>query len=219
MGPDDQAPRTRGAYAKGVARRQEILDRAIEVFAQRGGSRTSLRAIAQEVGVTHAALTHYFGSLDELLVAVYRESEQSSPDDAADEAYTAEAPAAPNGPPSGATESVSPAEMMRISAVENREIPGLVQLYSSLVASAVDGSHPSAHAFVTSRFARLRDELAERVRDLQASGAVRSDIDPGLAAALVIAASDGLQTQWLLDPSVDHEAALRLLDGLLAPPR
>ena len=71
-----ETPRSRGTYAKGVARRQEILDRAIEVFAQRGGSRTSLRAIAQEVGVTHAALTHYFGSLDELLVAVYRESAQ-----------------------------------------------------------------------------------------------------------------------------------------------
>ncbi len=212
MGPDDPAPRTRGAYAKGVARRQEILDRAIEVFAQRGGSRTSLRAIAQEVGVTHAALTHYFGSLDELLVAVYRESEQSSPADALEAQTPSDAPS----PEPGA--AVSPAEMMRVSAVENREIPGLVQLYSSLVASAVDGSHPSAHAFVTSRFARLRSELAERMRDLQASGAVRSDVDPALAAALVIAASDGLQTQWLLDPSVDHEAALRLLDGLLAAP-
>ena len=31
--PDDDAPRSRGSYAKGVARRQEILDRAIEVFA------------------------------------------------------------------------------------------------------------------------------------------------------------------------------------------
>lgn len=66
--------RPRGAYAKGIARRQEILDRAIEVFAERGADRTSLRAIAREVGVTHAALTHYFGSLEELLVAVYEES-------------------------------------------------------------------------------------------------------------------------------------------------
>ena len=37
-----------------------------------------------------------------------------------------------------------------------------------------------------------------------------------LIAALVIAASDGLQTQWLLDASVDHEAALEMLDALLA---
>jgi len=36
-----------------------------------------------------------------------------------------------------------------------------------------------------------------------------------LVAALVIAASDGLQTQWLLDDAVDHEAALAMLDRLL----
>jgi hypothetical protein len=40
---------------------------------------------------------------------------------------------------------------------------------------------------------------------------------PEAVAALVIAASDGLQVQWLLDPEVDIEASLRLLEGLLAP--
>ena len=203
-------PRHRGTYAKGVARRQEILDRAIEVFAQRGGSRTSLRAIAQEVGVTHAALTHYFGSLDELLVAVYR--------DGSERPREAEAPERPGDPPPAEADRTSPAEMMRCSAAANREIPGMVQLYSTLVSSALDGTHPAAHDFVTERFARLRSELGERVRALQASGALRADVPPDLVAALVIAASDGLQTQWLLDGDVDHEAALALLDRLLAPP-
>ena len=112
----------------------------------------------------------------------------------------------------------SPAEMMRGSAAANREIPGMVQLYSTLVSSALDGTHPAAHDFVTERFARLRSELGERVRALQASGALRADVPPDLVAALVIAASDGLQTQWLPDGDVDHEAALALLDRLLAPP-
>ena len=196
--PDDDAPRSRGSYAKGVARRQEILDRAIEVFAQRGSSRTSLRAIAQEVGVTHAALTHYFGSLDELLVAVYREAAARG-----DETEKADA---------------TPAESMRIAAAENREIPGMVELYSTLVASALGAAHPAAHAYVTERFASLRTGLTAEVEALQESGRIRPDIDPQLAAALIIAASDGLQTQWLLEPSVDHEAALALLDRLLAPP-
>ncbi|MFT4051373.1 MAG: TetR/AcrR family transcriptional regulator [Microbacterium sp.] len=204
--PEESGAATpRRSYAKGVARRQAILDRAIEVFARRGGHRTSLRAIAQEVGVTHAALTHYFGSLDELLVAVYRETERRQ-----DASPPRDAPATPQPDPT------SPAEAMRISAAENRAIPGKVELYSTLVASALDGAHPAAHAFVTERFTSLRASLAERVRALQASGALRSDVDAGLVAALVIAASDGLQTQWLLDPDVDHEAALHLLDTLLA---
>lgn len=209
-------PRARGSYAKGIARRQEILDRAIEVFAQRGGSRTSLRAIAQEVGVTHAALTHYFGSLDELLVAVYDESQRRG--DA--EERELHRVAAPGTAPADieTAAAVSPAEMMRASAAANREIPGLVQLYSSLVAAALDGTRPAAHAFITARFARLRTELADQVRAQQRAGALRGDVDADLIAALVIAASDGLQTQWLLDPTVDHEAALRMLDDLLAAP-
>jgi len=198
--PDSAPTPQRGSYAKGIARRQEILDRAIEVFAQRGARRTSLRAIAQEVGVTHAALTHYFGSLEELLVEVYRESEHRS-----------------DSPPR--SPDATPAEMMQTSAAENREIPGLVQLYSTLVAAALEDGHPAAQAFIGRRFAALREDLTARVRDLQASGHVRDDLDPGLVAALTIAASDGLQTQWLLEPSVDHEAALGLLDRLLAGPK
>ncbi|MFT4210998.1 MAG: helix-turn-helix domain-containing protein [Microbacterium sp.] len=187
-----------GRYPKGIARRQEILDKAIEVFARRGSKKTSLRAIAQEVGVTHAALTHYFGSLEELLVAVYRESERRSGE---------EKPV-----PAGA----SPAMVMRVSAERNRDIPGLVQLYSTLVAAALEEDHPAAQQFATERFARLRGEMSEQIRELQSSGRLRGDLDPALVAALVIAASDGLQTQWLLDADVDHGAALEMLDRMLA---
>ena len=200
MSGSSEPTRARGSYPKGVARRQEILDRAIAVFAQRGSERTSLRAIARDVGVTHAALSHYFGSLEELLVEVYRQSERR-----ADEAGPVPA-------------DVTPGELMRASAEENREIPGLVQLYSTLVAAALEEGHPAATEFATARFARVRGDLVDRVRHNQAAGRIRFDLDAEAIAALVIAASDGLQTQWLLEPSVDLEGALALLDRLLAPP-
>lgn len=194
-----EAPRARGAYAKGIARRQEILDRAIEVFAERGADRTSLRAIAREVGVTHAALTHYFGSLEELLVAVYEESN------------------APGRQPEPPTDDATPVEMMIESARINRAVPGLVQLYSTLVAAALEEGHPAARTFATGRFSRLRDRLADTVRQQQAGGRIRADIDPDAVAALVVAASDGLQTQWLLDETAPQHEALALLDRLLRP--
>ncbi|MFF5627157.1 helix-turn-helix domain-containing protein [Microbacterium sp. LWH10-1.2] len=200
MSGQNERPRQRGAYAKGVARRQEILDRAIEVFAARGADRTSLRAIAKEVGVTHAALTHYFGSLEELLVAVYLASgdeddeRQPIPDD------------------------MTPVELMIESARTNREVPGLVQLYSSLIATALEEGHPAAREFATTRFARLRDELSERVRLQQESGLIRDDVPPDAVAALVIAASDGLQTQWLLDDSAPQHDALAALERMLRSP-
>lgn len=198
--PDERPPTpARGSYAKGVARRQEILDRAIEVFARRGSHRTSLRAIAEEVGVTHAALRHYFGSLEELLVAVYRESERRGD----------EQPVDPD---------VTPVELLRQWTESNHEVQGLVQLYSTLVAAALEEGHPAAREFATQRFARVRANLADRVRHNQARGRFRADLDPEAVAALVVAASDGLQTQWLLDPAAPQDAALALLERLLAPP-
>ena len=198
--PDELAPAPRGSYAKGVARRQEILDRAIEVFARRGSDRTSLRAIAEEVGVTHAALRHYFGSLEELLVAVYRESETRG------------------GAGDHRDADATPVELMRDWTESNREVQGLVQLYSTLVATALEEGHPAAREFATERFSRTRADLAERVRRNQRSGRIRPDVDPVAVAALVIAASDGLQTQWLLDPDAPQDAALALLDVLLSAP-
>jgi len=199
MEDEAERPRQRGAYAKGIARRQEILDRAIEVFAARGADRTSLRAIASAVGVTHAALTHYFGSLEELLVAVYRESGTASRD-----TRTLSADA-------------TPVEHMIESARTNREVPGLVQLYSTLVATALEEGHPAAREFATTRFARLRADMAQTVRDQQRSGRMRKDVDADAVAALVVAASDGLQTQWLLDETAPQHEALALLDRLLRP--
>nr|WP_308211908.1 helix-turn-helix domain-containing protein [Microbacterium sp. HD4P20] len=197
---DEPASPPRGSYAKGVARRQEILDRAIEVFARRGSDRTSLRAIAEEVGVTHAALRHYFGSLEELLVAVYRESERRG------------------RIPEHDDPEVTPIELMRGWTESNREVQGLVQLYSTLVATALEEGHPAAREFATERFSHNRAELAERVRRNQRSGRIRADVDALAVAALVIAASDGLQTQWLLDPDAPQDAALALLELLLAAP-
>ena len=192
-------PRARGPYAKGVARRQEILDRAIEVFAQRGAEGTSLRAIAREIGVSHAALTHYFSSREDLLVEVYREAERQ---------VNAREPD-PDG--------VTAAESMAASAHRNHAVPGLVQLYSTLVAAALEPGHPEATAFATERFARVRENVTAHVRRDQRAGRVRDDLDPAAVATLIIAASDGLQTQHLLDESAPQTQAHALLVELLTP--
>jgi AcrR family transcriptional regulator len=188
-----------GTYAKGVKRRQEILDRAIEVFARRGAEGTSLRSIGEAIGVSHAALRHYFDSREQLLIEVYR---------------TAEERGVAGDPAPGDASVVG---LMTHAARRNHGVPGLVQLYSTLVASALEDGHDEARTFFGERFAGLRRLLAERVEAEQAAGRIRRDMPPVAVAALVIAASDGLQVQWLLDPGVDIEASLQLLEGLLAP--
>ena len=191
------APARRGAYDKGVRRRREILDRAIEVFAARGAEGTSLRAIGEAIGVSHAALKHYFASREELLIEVYRAAEERS---------VAGDPEPPD---------VSVVGLMTRAARRNSGVPGLVQLYSTLVAGALQEGHEPSRQFFGDRFAQLRGFLTERIEAEQRAGRIRADIAPEAAAALIIAASDGLQTQWLLDPAVDIEKSLDLLEGLL----
>ncbi|MET8152567.1 TetR/AcrR family transcriptional regulator [Actinoplanes sp. NPDC049668] len=190
-------PPRRGAYEKGVRRRREILDRAIEVFAERGAEGTSLRAIGEAIGVSHAALKHYFSSREELLIEVYRTAEERSKVE--------------DRPPA----DVTVVGLMTHAARRNHGVPGLVQLYSTLVAGALEEGNELSRAFFGERFAQLRRFLAHRVEAEQAAGRIRPDIAPEAAAALIIAASDGLQTQWLLDPRIDIEKSLELLEGLL----
>ncbi len=188
----------RGPYAKGVARRAQIIDSAIAQFASRGVDGTSLRTLGDAIGVSHATLRHYFASRDELLIEVYRAHEE-------------------RGSETDCTPDTRGAvELMIESAEGNRTIPGLVRLYATLTTDALQESHPLTAEFVRERFEGVRAGLAQRVRDAQAAGRIAADVDPDDAAALVAAASDGLQVQWLLAPdTVDVRRSLLLLERLL----
>ncbi|MCZ4327771.1 TetR/AcrR family transcriptional regulator [Brachybacterium paraconglomeratum] len=194
-----------GSYSKGIARRQEILDRAIEVFRDRGADGTSLRRIAEAIGVSHGALLHYFSSREELLVAVYEHAERRRDLDR----LVREGPSA--------LDDERAVDVMANAALANLEVPGLVQLYSTLVATSLESERGPAKEFFTARFENVRRGLATRLREDQAAGWVRADVDPEQMAALIVAASDGLQIQWLLEPSIQLQQTLELFAVLLEP--
>ena len=58
-----------------VARRRQLLDALIDVFADGGIGDRSLREIAEAVGTSHRMLLHHFRSRDELLLAIVEEVE------------------------------------------------------------------------------------------------------------------------------------------------
>ena len=51
--------------------RQDILDASLVLFAEQGYDKTSLREIAEQVGVTKAALYYHFPSKEQILVALF----------------------------------------------------------------------------------------------------------------------------------------------------
>src|SRR5437764_10440746 len=55
-------------------KRRVILDAAVRVFARKGFHASRVGDIAEEAGVAHGLLYHYFASKDELLEIVFRET-------------------------------------------------------------------------------------------------------------------------------------------------
>lgn len=188
----------RGSYAKGIAKREEILETALAVIAQSGYKNTSVRELADAVGLSQAGLLHYFTSKDELFAEILRKRDE------ADIAKYSNTP------------DVSIFESIRNVVAHNAEVAGLVKLYVQLSSDAVQPDH-AAHQFFVQRQRAFREELESNIRDSQASGLTRADVDPAKVATMTLALADGLQSQWLLDPEMDMAAHIDAFLALLAP--
>ncbi|MGN8553126.1 UNVERIFIED_CONTAM: TetR/AcrR family transcriptional regulator [Microbacterium sp. SLM126] len=186
----------RGPYAKGVAKREEILTVALEHFARRGYDRASVREIARESGLSQAGLLHHFSSKQELFLEVIRRRDDR------------------DGDPVNHRHLHSVDHL--IAAVEhNVDEPGLVRLFVTMSAESVD--EPSvARSFFESRYEWLRGELRADIQARQDAGEVSASLDADDLASLMVAAADGLQLQWLLQPEkVDMPRRLKTLWSLM----
>lgn len=205
---------TDGRYPKGVLKREQILDTALEVFADEGYRGTSLRTVATRCGLSVAGVLHYFDSREDLLTQVVLRRDQGLP-------------TSPGPRGLGSTEAELPElpELPEPLALlgglrANTATPGLVELFVSLTAAARDHDHP-AHEVLAGRYTAMRERMIEAVRGFQDSGALAAHLDPEGIARLVIAVADGAQLQWMVDDSASLEGPLRtlLVDvlGLEAP--
>ena len=212
---------TRGPYAKGIVKRQEILDAALAVIAEHGYSGATVRHIADRVGLSQNGLLHYFGSKDALFVDVLRRRDEL---DAGSFGPDADGAAPDDADAVGPTTDGADAELQAFATRvvdlvrHNADVPGLVHLFAQLTADASDRDHP-AHGFLGDRYATIRATATRRIARLQAAGQVRPDLDPAQAASMLWALVDGLQNQWLYDRDVDMAAGVATFLALLAPTR
>ena len=75
-------------------------------------------------------------------------------------------------------------------------------------AEAVNPDHP-AHEYVVGLARRFRAHLRADLAAEQAAGRIREDLDLELTATQLVALIEGLQSEWLLDRSVDMSAVVR----------
>jgi len=190
-----EAPgRTRGEYAKSSARRQTILEAAVEVFAASGFHKGSLRDVADRAGLSQAGVLHHFPSKHHLVAAVL-----TWRDDESRHRFVENVP--------GGIETVR--ALVALIEFNQRKTPELVELYATLSAEATSSDHP-VHEYFIRRYTWVIGYVQRAFERLAGSGELRADVEPAAAARWVVALMDGLQIQWLYDrDSVDMAAHVR----------
>jgi len=161
-------------------KRRQLLDAAVRVFARKGFHASRVGDIAEEAGVAHGLLYHYFKSKDQVLEAVFHENwsvllariamVEESDEPAAD-------------------------QLRHIAAILLRtwlHLPDVVRV----VIQEFGRSRELAE-----RLAELTQPIDVIQRVIErgiARGEFRADVDPRFAAAVVYGSIDELLTTWVL---------------------
>ena len=180
------AERQPGAEEK----RRRILEAAVRVFARRGFHASRVGDIAEEAGVAHGLLYHYFSSKDEVLQTVFRENwaellerfeQVEASDEPADEKLHG---------------------LLKILLRTWRNDPDLVTVMvrevarSQLLQEQVED--------VREAFAILQRVIEEG----QSTGVFRRDLDARLASWVVYGGLEEVLTGWVLGQLPDGEDAV-----------
>jgi AcrR family transcriptional regulator len=170
-------------YAKGRAKRREIIDQAMTMFGEAGYRGASLREIAARCGLSHPGLLHHFPTKESLLLAVLAQRDE------ADTAWIA-----------------ALRRLVELGTL-NSSRRGIVELFAVLSAEATAADHP-AHDFFVDRYRTSVDMIVQAYREAEQDGQLREGVEPDAAGRQLVAVMDGLQVQWLLDGATDMGALL-----------
>ena len=166
-----------------LERREAVLKAALSVFGARGYNNGALAEIAELAGMTHAGVLHHFGSKEGLLIAVlqYRDGEEVA--------------------------GIARREQLTGKAFlghlidtvkENETRRGVVQAYAVLSAESVTDGHP-AQDYFRGRTRGLREKIVGVINEATDFAADQQEVQD--TASALIAVMDGLQVQWLFEPS------------------
>ena len=180
-----QAQRTR-------QRKKQVILAAIRFFGQYGFHGARLSDIASAAGVTEPGLLHHFPSKEDLFMEVLAERDRLDHEqfDPATHAIKGD-----------------PLKSLQKLVEHNEQVPGLVQLFTVLVAESIDQQHPG-HEFFKHRYQDLRAKTIDIITTAQENREIRHDIPADDIVVMLFAMMDGLQIQWLYDAEKINMARL-----------
>jgi len=194
-------PKVSDAYLQ--ARRTEILDAAWACLARKGYHQTTMQDICEESGLSYGAIYRYFGSKQEILVAIFDRIAEVSREivKAAQESTES---------PRNALEAIGRVTFAYFDQPNFEFVTRTdIEIWPEMM-----------------RDASLRERFREGVRywhgvvsgllsEAQRRGELRSDVDPKVVAALDMCVLEGLRRYRLIYPEIfEPERIRQLLDTL-----
>ncbi len=181
-----QSPRGRRGAAARPARagdkRERILDAAVKVFARKGFYATRVSEIAKAAGVADGTIYLYFKSKDALLVSLFEHRVERLLTFLETEL------------PRAATASD---RLRRVIELQLGILEGERDL-AEVVTVIVRQSSKLMKRYAAPKFSAYLDAIARVVAEGQASGEIRKDVSPHLAARAIFGALDGITMTWAL---------------------
>jgi AcrR family transcriptional regulator len=172
-------------------KRRVLLDAAVRAFARKGYHACRVGDIAEEAGVAHGLMYHYFSSKEEVLETIFRETWR----DLLDAIHAVEASGEP-----------AREQLRQVAAIllrSWRRQPDLVRVLVREVARSPQMQRQVDE--VAPLFAAI-ERIVERG---QAEGELRAELDPRLASWIVYGALEEILTGWVLGrlPDSDEDVA------------
>lgn len=180
-----QLPKPRRTQAERTrVSREKIIQAATELFGQQGYRGAKMSDIAAAAQLTGPGLLHHFPSKAHLLMAVLAER------DRADKTRFSivQSPLA-----------AEPLTTFEKLMAHNATVPGLVRLFTTLIAEGIQPDQPG-HDYFAARYDTLRTNIVDVLRRSQSRGEIRTDVDAEELSIMIVAMMDGLQIQWLYEP-------------------
>ncbi|MBJ8338622.1 TetR family transcriptional regulator C-terminal domain-containing protein [Antrihabitans sp. YC3-6] len=188
-------------------RRLALADAVLALIARDGIGAVTTRAVAEESGWSTGVLNHYFNSRHDLLLAALRRAA-----DTQGELYRSilDAPDVESIEKlRRITASVLPLDKRRLAMTR-------VFLFFYAEGAAAESARTEIAGFMT----RWRDVVGETVRAAQVEGALTDDVDADTVTIQLVALTDGLAMQSILDPVAMRaigakDAVARIVDTAL----
>ena len=175
---------SRGPYARSAERRRSIARAVLDTVREKGHDRVTTAETARRAGTSEATALYHFPTKEHLLVAALELSDEES----ALRPFTTD-------PGMGLDE-------LRTFVDTTTERAHIMRLHTALLGRATSPDHP-AQEFLARHNREAVAHVARVVRHRQRAGTAHPGFDAVEVARQFLATWDGLQAQWLLDPSFD----------------